>query len=131
MSDLVEQFYKGELSEAEEEALDQLLASSPEAADRFARIAASAYNRYGLPGAPKGFLGFWGLKIVVALVSAAVFLTAGYHYWHGRHAGALGFSTNQPSLRISFLDAVPTVTKNDSAAALQKTQTAFSNTVEN
>lgn len=50
MIDLVEKFFSGDLSPAEEEALDALLASSPEAADRFAEKAAQAYSRFGLPG---------------------------------------------------------------------------------
>lgn len=49
MSDLIEKFFKEDLSEAEKTALDQELASSPEAAQRFGELAEQAYNRFGLP----------------------------------------------------------------------------------
>ncbi len=73
MADLVDKFYSADLSESEEEALDGLLASSLEAAGRFAQKAAEAYDRYGLPdpdsrpGRGSGWrgLGLWALALVL------------------------------------------------------------------
>ena len=49
MSQLAEDYFKRDLSEAEEAALAEELKASPELAERFADLAASDYRRLGLP----------------------------------------------------------------------------------
>jgi len=49
MLELVEKFYRQDLTEVEEGTLESLLETSPEAADRFADLADEAYARFGLP----------------------------------------------------------------------------------
>jgi hypothetical protein len=49
MADLIEKYFKGDLTEAEKTALDQELATSDEAAKRFGELAEQAYRRFGLP----------------------------------------------------------------------------------
>jgi hypothetical protein len=98
MADLVDKFYSADLSESEEEALDGLLASSLEAADRFAEKASQAYARYGLPdpdskpgpnsGWRKG-LGFLALLIALA---------GGYLWWRAGWTAQPNATNNLSSL---------------------------------
>lgn len=48
-TDLLEDYFKRDLGRAEDEALAQDLAASPELSGRFARLAAEDYSRLGLP----------------------------------------------------------------------------------
>lgn len=47
--DLIADYYRRDLDEAEEQALAAELQASPEAAERFAALAAADYQRFGLP----------------------------------------------------------------------------------
>jgi hypothetical protein len=92
--DLLKEFFKRDLTEAEEEQLGQELASGPKKSMRFARLASLAYLKTGLPhpGDPHGGPGLgphWGglgggmtLKILttVAAGSAAVFYYSQTHH---------------------------------------------------
>lgn len=79
MSDLVDQFFTGDLTGADEEALERLLLQSPEAASRFNLLAEEAYAATGQPAhqwpgktiklPPTGGMGM-GLKLFLALLAA-------------------------------------------------------------
>ncbi|HUO58779.1 MAG TPA: FlgD immunoglobulin-like domain containing protein [bacterium] len=99
MADLVEKFYEMDLSPSEEEALDQLLASSPEAADRFAKKAAEAYSRYGLPDlGPDAVPGRnYGWRLRVGLLAFVLVLSAGYGWWHHSHMGVAALAPENPA----------------------------------
>src|SRR5258708_4394954 len=49
MADLIEKYFKQDLTEAERKALGDELASSEDGAGKFAEKAEEAYRRYGLP----------------------------------------------------------------------------------
>jgi hypothetical protein len=80
MNDLIEKYFREDLSETEEARLSELLASSDEAANLFSRKAEEAYRRYGLPEpeppAPGGG-GHWSAWIL----SLAVFGFLGTAVW--------------------------------------------------
>ena len=83
--DLVDKFFVSDLSLAEEETLDSLLASSGEAAERFAEKAAEAYALFGLPDPEGDSAGktSTGRKVLVLLVLALA-LAFGSAFWrHG------------------------------------------------
>lgn len=83
MPDLIEKYFKEDLTEAEDQALEELLATSEEGAERLVATAEKAYYRYGfptphLPGAPgassEGGSFFKPWMILLALGVAAVLL---------------------------------------------------------
>jgi hypothetical protein len=89
MADLVDKFFSMDMSESEEEALDQLLASSPEAASRFSEKASEIYARYGLPDlGPDSTPGknFWW-RLRLGLLAFVLFLAGGYGWWCNRWGG--------------------------------------------
>lgn len=99
MTDLTDKFFKADLSQDEEEALDALLASSPEAAGRFADKAAEAYARFGLPeaGASSGPGPMPGWRFRLGTLAFALALVAGLGWWrHGPGKAAWNFQGNQP-----------------------------------
>jgi hypothetical protein len=73
MVDLIEKFFQGELTEAEDETLAGLLNSSEEAAGRFAEAAKAAYISFGLPepglleNITRLFRMYWGRYLTVAV----------------------------------------------------------------
>jgi len=103
MPDLVEKYFREDLTEEEDRALTQELLSSDGAAEKFMRLAEEAYVRYGLPKADwegpiprilprsKSWWNPWfGLSVL------ALGLLAGATYWAVfRHQGAA-----QPSARL-------------------------------
>jgi hypothetical protein len=83
MADLVDKFFSMDMSESEEEALDELLASSPEAASRFSEKASEIYARYGLPDlGPDSTPGknFWW-RLRLGLLAFVLVLAGGYGWW--------------------------------------------------
>jgi hypothetical protein len=89
MADMVDKFFLMDMSESEEEALDQLLASSPEAASRFSEKASEIYARYGLPDlGPDSTPGknFWW-RLRLGLLAFVLILAGGYGWWCNRWAG--------------------------------------------
>jgi hypothetical protein len=80
MADLLREFFKRDLSNAEEEKLAQQLASSPRHSMRFAKLARLAYVQTGLPNpsphlghaAASHLLGPMALKIVGGLLAGSV-----------------------------------------------------------
>ena len=83
MPDLVQKYFEEDLTEAEYEALEQILETSDEAAWRFGKAAEKAYYRYGFakprwPGPPHSSAGLkfglkpWlGLSLIVAGAAVA------------------------------------------------------------
>lgn len=73
--DLIADYYRRDLSEAEDDALAAELQASPEAAERFAALAASDYKRFGLPEPGesqekrRGRKALWALLAIVASVA--------------------------------------------------------------
>lgn len=107
MADLVDKFYTADLSLDEEEALDALLGSSLEAANRFADKAAEAYARFGLP--EPGFGSGSGRKFLLRWVYGFVLLSLAFLGWFGwRHHG-LGIE------KASTLNASATVPPGENA----------------
>lgn len=101
MADLVDKFYSVDLSPGEEEALDDLLSSSPEAANRFAEKAAEAYSRYGLPDlgphSHPGKNSWWRLRL--GLLFFVLVSGGGFGWW--RHHQ----NTENPSPEASGIQA--------------------------
>jgi FlgD Ig-like domain len=93
MADLIEEFFRRDLSEAEQEALNRLLAESPDAASRYENLLEQNYLATGLPlpRLPKGlqtlrFPGGGGLAsgslwIKILAVSAAAAGAALWKFW--------------------------------------------------
>jgi hypothetical protein len=90
MPDLVDKYFAGDLTEAEKQALSDLLLSSDEAALKFEEAAKQAYLRYGLPDPQPQWLDHpappasgggsswvWSLVALLATVAALG--------WFGRH----------------------------------------------
>ncbi len=83
MADLIEKFFRSELTEAEDQALAKLLASSEDAAERFAQKAEKVYFGFGLPEpkAPGKLARFlkssWGRWAPVVVLSGV----GVWHYW--------------------------------------------------
>jgi len=77
MNDLKHDYFKRDLSDAEFEALGQELESSPESAERFAGLAADAYQETGLPEPRLGKLAT-GRKALIGLVLGCL---AGLGLW--------------------------------------------------
>lgn len=79
-ADLIVDYFRRDLDAAEEESLAQLLAASPEAAERFAALAADDYAAMGLPEpagqAKRRWLPLIALGLAVGGAAAAV--------WFGR-----------------------------------------------
>jgi hypothetical protein len=77
MADVVDKFFREDLTEAEEQALSDALWTSDEHALRFGGLAEEAYARYGLPepssagpGAGASSLGTWGVVLLVVVGTA-------------------------------------------------------------
>lgn len=69
--DLIVEYHRRDLSEAEEESLACLLEESPEAALRFAELAADDYSRFGLPEPDRGGNnGRWMVLLLLGLGGA-------------------------------------------------------------
>lgn len=102
MIDLIEKFYTADLSLQEEEALDALLGSSVEDANRFADKAAEAYARFGLPelGPDSGS----GLKTGARWIYGLALLSLAFLAWFGWHHYGPGSKQNSTS---SALTTVP------------------------
>lgn len=109
MNDLVEKFFKEDLTSEEEESLEALLASSPEDAGRFADKAALAYDRFGLPdpenppeSSPKPG---WGLRLTALAFVLA--LMAGLGWWRHVPGKAAGITqkNRQPALTSTYAPA--------------------------
>jgi hypothetical protein len=93
MADLVQEFFKRDLSEAEQEALSKLLESSPEAASNYERLLEQNYLATGLPQPtlPKGLQSLphpgaggitsLGGSIKIFLVVLAAAGVALWRYW--------------------------------------------------
>ena len=90
MDDLIEKFFKKDLTEAEEKALEDQIASSDEAAEGLAKKADEAYQSFGLPEPrwtgpdslrPKPGFGFLGWFFLVGFV-AALGVGLGWFYLH-------------------------------------------------
>ena len=101
MNDLVDKFFTVDMSFGEEEALDELLASSPEAANRFAEKAAEVYARYGLPDlGPDSNPGKnAGWRVRLGLLFFALALAGGLGWW--RHSRNGETSSAAPALSLS------------------------------
>lgn len=103
MADLVEKYFRQDLSEEEDRVLTQELLNSDEASEKFLRLAEEAYVRYGLPPAdwegpiprilpnpPAGGWNHWfGLSMIV------LGLAAGFYYWY--HWRSLASVVQAPS----------------------------------
>jgi len=91
MSELIKKFFEADLTEAEEQALSEKLASSEEEAGEFLGIAEANYRRYGLPETswPKTLrppIGHgMGLGPFTSLL--VVGLLGGLGYWFSTHSG--------------------------------------------
>jgi len=91
MAELVEKFFREDLTEAEEQALADLFASSEEVAGEFLAIAERNYARYGLPqpswpetlGPPIGAAGAgfapWAWMVALAILGGTAFW--GWQQW--------------------------------------------------
>src|SRR5580698_10179419 len=96
MADLVDKFFSMDMSESEEEALDQLLSSSPEAASRFSDKASEIYARYGLPDlGPDSTPGknFWW-RLRLGLLAFVLLLAGGYGWWCSKWGGKSSLLNN-------------------------------------
>jgi hypothetical protein len=87
MPDLIDKFFRTDLTEAEESALGEMLRSSDEAAQRFGRLSEEAWRRFGLPdpdapasGAPAPAAPDASL-LAVKLLGAALALFMGVGGW--------------------------------------------------
>jgi len=116
MDDLVEKFYATDLTGEEEEALDRLLDSSPEAAERFARLAAEAYGRSGQPdpGAGGDDLASGPTAMRILLFFGGLFLVAAFGIWHVLRTGpapAEGIPSNtsvvSPTQHLGDSNSIP------------------------
>ena len=113
MADLVDKFYEGDLTPAEEESLDLLLESSPEAADRFAKRAAEAYARYGLPDmGPESNPGQgFGWRLRLEMLALVLTLTAGYGWWHHRQSVSSNVSAESQAPAVESRSTKPALAK--------------------
>jgi hypothetical protein len=121
MDDLVSKFFKEDLTQAEDQALQDLLLNSDEAAIRFDEQAQARYQRYGLPDPqwPEGgsagpgsrglgphdihlaFLRWlhWGLLSLVWVLAAAIVGVVGWTVWRGiAPADSVSVSTMTPAV---------------------------------
>jgi hypothetical protein len=84
MNDLIQKYFQSELTEAEEKALAERLASSIEASERFATEAKRAYLSFGLPHPGGPGIGAklshspWAKILSVAVVAGSVAVA---HWW--------------------------------------------------
>jgi hypothetical protein len=107
MADLIDKFYSADLSESEEEALDGLLESSQEAAEKFAQKAAEAYARYGLPETgPEEGLGM-GWRRGRVFLGLALVLLGGLGLWRSGWIGKIYSTFNPPDLPVSVVYPLP------------------------
>jgi hypothetical protein len=104
MADLIEKFFRSELTEAEDEALAKRLASSEDAAEQFADSAEKAYFSFGLPepqapGRLARFLrSYWGrlLPVVVTLGGLAT-----WYWWPKMESGPVPKVLTAPKMESS------------------------------
>jgi hypothetical protein len=82
-ADLVQAYFRRDLDAAEEESLAQLLQASPEAAARFAALAAADYRGFGLTG-PDGNREGRAWHVLPLIVLGIGLLTALTVLWKGR-----------------------------------------------
>jgi len=102
--DLVDQFFKRDLNPVEEGDLEEMLASSEDAADAFRQKAEAAYRRYGLPR-PSG--PGVGVSPGTAVFSKWIFLLAvGTAFLGGLWLGFRGYETLVPLKQKEQLSAV-------------------------
>lgn len=95
MEDLVGDFFRRELSESEKDRLGRALESSPEAADRFARLAEEAYRATGYPEpVPPGTASGGNPWVMIGLFAAlALLLFLGWYC--GRGSGSMPYVASQ------------------------------------
>jgi len=81
MSDLIEKFFREDLTEAEEKTLSEQLLHSEEAADRFGALSEQKYVSYGLTEpvlGDGGFLKTWGKLILLLLAGLTILGVTGW-----------------------------------------------------
>jgi len=86
-ADLIQDYFRRDLDAAEEEALAQQLQASPEAAERFAALAAGDYKGFALPEPGQAAQGGGRARWLALLAIGIGLATAGTVLWKGRPDG--------------------------------------------